>query len=541
MIVGIVQSIFTPIARDEAYYWMFGKHLDWGFFDHPPMVGLMTYLGGLMFPGELGVRLLTIIMSLVMFYCIWLMIPEPDRKKNNAIVVFAVLIFANPLFNIYSFITTPDMPLLFFSALYLLFFQRFLDKSNFTNALILGVLMAGLIYSKYHGILVIGFSVLSSLSLFKSRNFYIACITGILLYLPHLFWQYQHDFVSFEYHLFYRSRYFSWNNFMTYLFNMLAVLNPFMLPLFLVSFIKRDESQSRLMNFMFWGFIGFFAFTSLRGHVEPHWIAVAAIPMTLYLHHLVLKHDKYWKYFKITGITSLILIFILRLVLILPLPIKSEFHTHRQSFYQNIQDMAQGREVFFNNSYTEASKYSFYTGDPSFSYNFISFRKNQYDLFESRDAAIQPNVMFVLFGNQGGAKHEVLNEHEDYYYINFDKFPLVNKLKIEMIECPEIANEGDEVKAKMIIHNPHDFDIDLRNPDEKLYWEIYFFEMKERIKGVPMAGVPIEYLSANSSQTFEITFKVDIHPGVYTIGAGLQPKGLTAISVSKRSYPLTVN
>jgi hypothetical protein len=27
------------LAHDEAYYWLYSRHMDWGFFDHPPFVG----------------------------------------------------------------------------------------------------------------------------------------------------------------------------------------------------------------------------------------------------------------------------------------------------------------------------------------------------------------------------------------------------------------------------------------------------------------------------------------------------------------------
>ncbi len=30
---------------NEAYYYMYARHLDWGFFDHPPMVGIVAAVG----------------------------------------------------------------------------------------------------------------------------------------------------------------------------------------------------------------------------------------------------------------------------------------------------------------------------------------------------------------------------------------------------------------------------------------------------------------------------------------------------------------
>lgn len=48
-IINLLQGVFTEIQEDEAYYALYGEHLAWGYFDHPPMVGLMTFLSGLHF------------------------------------------------------------------------------------------------------------------------------------------------------------------------------------------------------------------------------------------------------------------------------------------------------------------------------------------------------------------------------------------------------------------------------------------------------------------------------------------------------------
>ena len=57
LVAGLLQSIFTELQDDEAYYWVFSRYLDWGYFDHPPMIALLIRLGTSLFGGELGVRL----------------------------------------------------------------------------------------------------------------------------------------------------------------------------------------------------------------------------------------------------------------------------------------------------------------------------------------------------------------------------------------------------------------------------------------------------------------------------------------------------
>ena len=39
--LGLIQAGTTELLDDEAYYWVFSQHLDWGYFDHPPMTALL--------------------------------------------------------------------------------------------------------------------------------------------------------------------------------------------------------------------------------------------------------------------------------------------------------------------------------------------------------------------------------------------------------------------------------------------------------------------------------------------------------------------
>ncbi|WP_131537023.1 hypothetical protein [Pedobacter nototheniae] len=36
--INVIQSILTGVHPDEAYYLMYAKYLDWGYFDHPSIV-----------------------------------------------------------------------------------------------------------------------------------------------------------------------------------------------------------------------------------------------------------------------------------------------------------------------------------------------------------------------------------------------------------------------------------------------------------------------------------------------------------------------
>lgn len=543
VLIGLVQSFFTNIGYDEAYYWRFAQDLDWGYFDHPPLVALMIAIGSSILPGTLGVRLLTVLSSVLTFYITWLLIPEEDRRKQNALPYFLLLYLSFPLLNIYGFITTPDVPLLLFTALYLLVFQNFLKHQSVRNVLILGMVMAALIYSKYHGLLVILVTLLSQLKLLLNLRFYLAALVGMLLYLPHLLWQYDHDFVSFEYHLFYRSVEFSVNNVLTYLLNSFLVLNPLIFPLFLYAYFKRKNliKRNSVYDVFIWFFLIFFGFTSFRGHVEPQWIVAAVLPIIVYFHGVVLADEGMRKRFISFGGITVMIVFIARIVIMLPLDLKGEFHGRDKNFYLELKEAAKGRNMVYVNSYTEASRYSFYTGDDCFSYNFISFRKNQFDLWNYHERLNGKPAFMVTNAGLDRLNKLDMSNGEQLRYALFDSIPIVNRLKVEILDYDKTLSHEGVLQVKFAVENPYPEAIHLKQSPHPLNWMIYFFRLnKERAKSTLFLDADTLVLPPNSKTIVNARFKVDFTPGDYTIGMQITFPPAFPVSVSNRDYPITL-
>lgn len=104
----------TPLAPDEAYYWVWSRVLQPGYLDHPPMVALFiragTLLGG---EGALGIRLLgplSVAIATVMLARAADAL-FPDRRPG----LWAAMLFnATLLVGVGGLLMTPDAPLLFF-------------------------------------------------------------------------------------------------------------------------------------------------------------------------------------------------------------------------------------------------------------------------------------------------------------------------------------------------------------------------------------------------------------------------------------------
>src|SRR5206468_2293057 len=68
----LVAAAWTPLTFDEAYYWMWSKHLSGGYYDHPPgvaaLIRLGTMIGG---DTEFGVRVASILLALPMSWAVY--------------------------------------------------------------------------------------------------------------------------------------------------------------------------------------------------------------------------------------------------------------------------------------------------------------------------------------------------------------------------------------------------------------------------------------------------------------------------------------
>lgn len=155
-VCNLLQAGFSELANDEAYYHMFAENLAWGYFDHPPMTALLVWLGEHLFGGELGVRFFFTVLQPLYLYILWRIIRPADADRRDA-ALFVVLSASTLMLQLYGFIAVPDGPLMMTTALFLLTFKRFSENRRWAW-LWMGVAMALMAYSKYHGALVVLFT-----------------------------------------------------------------------------------------------------------------------------------------------------------------------------------------------------------------------------------------------------------------------------------------------------------------------------------------------------------------------------------------------
>ena len=195
LLLGLLQAAFTELQDDEAYYWVYARFLDWGYFDHPPLTALLIRAGGLLFGGELGVRILPLILNTAT-----IAISESLLQPRNRNLFYAVCLSMAAI-QITGSWAVPDVPLLFFTAVFFWCYRRFIRNMSAAHTLLLGLAAALLMYTKYHGVLILFFTLLSNPALFRRPQTYMAGLLALLLFGPHLWTEFLHSWISFPYHL----------------------------------------------------------------------------------------------------------------------------------------------------------------------------------------------------------------------------------------------------------------------------------------------------------------------------------------------------
>ena len=148
-----------PVTGDEAYFVDWGRHPDWGFYDHPPMVG--WWLAAQLFIGDalVWLRLSAILQPALLAAAVAWMAPRlvPGLASERAWWA-ALLVLLAPV-NVWNVFVTTDTPLIYFSVLAALAWLRATQDDHRGWYVAAGVMLAGAVLSKYFAALL-GFAFL---------------------------------------------------------------------------------------------------------------------------------------------------------------------------------------------------------------------------------------------------------------------------------------------------------------------------------------------------------------------------------------------
>jgi hypothetical protein len=186
------------LAGDEAYYWDWGRRLDWGYYSKPPMIGwLMGLVGRLSGNAEWALRFAPLVLGTLSLGALcWL-----GREMFGARAAFFTLLFvaATPGNAALNLLFTIDAPLVLAWTVALLAFWRALQRPGALAAwlLVAAALGFGLLSKQ----MMLLFPVLMILAAALSKDhravlanprFWAAIVLGAAFLMPNLLWQQRH-------------------------------------------------------------------------------------------------------------------------------------------------------------------------------------------------------------------------------------------------------------------------------------------------------------------------------------------------------------
>ena len=298
----------TPITGDEAYFAFWGWQPDWGFYDHPPMVG--WWLAPLMALSwdEWVVRLPALLLPFVLAGLSGWLVRRSGiafAEERGWLTALLVLLLPTSVWNV--FITT-DTPLVFFSLLSVAAYVVALERQGWQRWALhaLAGLMLGLAFlSKYFSVLL-GVAFLVHVIVARREEGWkrfaeFALFVAVALLGPalNIWWNCSHCWANIMFNLYNRHESSgwgkSWANPFLYVLTLGYVATPFLLAA-LWKFrdeVKNAIAQPGLARTAFWLAavpLGLFAALALAKKIGLHWLlsfitllcilAASSLPMT---------------------------------------------------------------------------------------------------------------------------------------------------------------------------------------------------------------------------------------------------------------------
>lgn len=295
VVLRLAPAAFVHLTEDEAYYRLWAQHLQWGYYDHPPMIAWWIWLGERI-AGDtpLGVRLLP---SLAVGAATWLLGDLALALGASAATAIRAGVWYNATLTVAlgGFLATPDAPAGLFWILTLWCVARAARGGRLVSWIGAGA-AAGLgTLSKYSALfLAPGIGLWMLLDPRQRRNLarpgpWLAAAVAVALFSVNIAWNAQHGWVTFA-KQFGRAALegFDLNYLPEFLLTQFVLLNPFVAYYGLrgaaeaLGAARRGEPHPALLPVATsLPFLGYLLLHSLHARVQGHWPAPVYGPLAL--------------------------------------------------------------------------------------------------------------------------------------------------------------------------------------------------------------------------------------------------------------------
>lgn len=324
LVIKVMLAMAIPMTSDEAYFVVNSRFLDFGYYDHPPMIWWVLHLISFLGSSEVAVRLPAILSTILIGIGIYIVVKPYDKLKASLI---GALFLLSPI-NILNVIVTTDTPLIFFSFLSCLLLYKALDSKNYVYYVLSGAFLGMAFLSKYFAALL-GFSYLVYFIFTKREKhkvigLVLLFISAVPFVAVNLYWNYTHCWANIMFNVFNRNKKetFSVIKFLIFVIMQIYLLTP---PLFYYALKRRKELYEKIVSgrlaiFSFAFVVPLIIFTilSFKKMVGLHW-TLAFYPFVYILVYSFLTEEELLKSIKFIVIFSLIHLLLIGSILSIPI------------------------------------------------------------------------------------------------------------------------------------------------------------------------------------------------------------------------------
>lgn len=278
-VLRAVAAAVLPLSADEAYYWLWSKHLASGYFDHPPAIAFLIRGGTILLGAtSAGVRAGSFIASLIATFFVWRSAALfLGREEDGAC---AALYFNLTLMvSAESLAATPDAPEIASAAAFLYALLRLQIGGDGRWWLLAGVAGGFALLSKYTALFLglgTGFWLVATpdgRAWLKTVWPYAGGILATLIFSPNLVWNSEHHWETFVFQ-FARvgSGEFTFRFLAEFLLAQVGLASPFILLLTLrgaaTAWVGR---RGRIAVYLILPAIAYFLIHALHDRVQANW------------------------------------------------------------------------------------------------------------------------------------------------------------------------------------------------------------------------------------------------------------------------------
>jgi len=294
-VVHLVLAAALPLSGDEAYYWDCSRHLDWSYFDQPPLViWAMAPFRAVLGASRLAVRAPAILASLVLGLALLAVVRRLGGGTRDAALAY-LLLHATPLVFLGSFYASTDvaMTAAFVAAVAAI---AAIAQGETRAWWSLGLAVGVGFLAKFPVVLVLAAlapalvrrQVLADLR--RSRTPWLAALLAALLTTPVWLWGGQHHWSNILFQLSGRHHGagLSLRHVAEFLGANLLLVTPFLAAALGVAWWlgwRRHDGAWQAVLAATIAPLAFFTLVGMRARVAPHWagpgLVVAVVPLVL--------------------------------------------------------------------------------------------------------------------------------------------------------------------------------------------------------------------------------------------------------------------